>query len=108
MMTGFSSSDVKRVHRRFVALDTLKRGYVTVSDLQGLPEVGQNPLGDRICKVFAQGSGPGEENRNVVDFKEFLKALATFHKSNQAANKEEEKLRFLFKVFDSDGDGMLS
>lgn len=107
-MTGFTLSDVKRVHRRFVALDTLKRGYVTVADLQGLPEVSQNPLGDRICKVFASSSGLEEENRNVVDFKEFLKALATFHKSNLSPSKDEEKLRFLFRVFDSDGDGMLS
>lgn len=37
--TCFTAAEVKRIHRRFVALDTLKRGYVTVADLQSLPEI---------------------------------------------------------------------
>jgi Ca2+-binding EF-hand superfamily protein len=64
-----------------VALDTLKRGYVTVADLQSLPEIDQNPLGERICKMFSSTDSP-DDMKNVVDFREFLRALATFHKAN--------------------------
>jgi serine/threonine-protein phosphatase 2B regulatory subunit len=41
----------------------------------------------------------------MVDFKEFVKALSTF---NPQHNNEEEKLKFLFKVYDLDQDGLLS
>lgn len=97
--TGFTPSEIKRIHKRFVALDTFQRGYVTVSDLMTVPEVDKNPLGDRICKVFSTSRGghhgtthEDEDDldtegggssvaaaRNVVDFKEFVKALATFN-----------------------------
>jgi serine/threonine-protein phosphatase 2B regulatory subunit len=41
----------------------------------------------------------------MIDFKEFVKALSTF---NPQQNNEEEKLKFLFKVYDLDQDGLLS
>lgn len=41
----------------------------------------------------------------MVDFKEFVKALSTF---NPQQNNEEDKLKFLFKVYDLDQDGLLS
>ena len=41
----------------------------------------------------------------MVDFKEFVKALSTF---NPQQNNEEVKLKFLFKVYDLDQDGLLS
>lgn len=28
--TGFTPQEIKRVYKRFIALDTLKRGYITV------------------------------------------------------------------------------
>ena len=42
----------------------------------------------------------------MVDFKEFVKALSTFNPSQQSS--EEEKLKFLFRVYDLDQDGLLS
>jgi serine/threonine-protein phosphatase 2B regulatory subunit len=41
----------------------------------------------------------------MIDFKEFVKALSTF---NPQQNNEEDKLKFLFKVYDLDQDGLLS
>ena len=50
--TSFTPLEIKRIYKRFIGLDTFKRGYITVSDLMSVPEVDKNPLGDRICKVF--------------------------------------------------------
>jgi hypothetical protein len=39
-------------------MDTLKRGYVTMQDLMsGVPEIENNPLGERLCKVFTAKGG---------------------------------------------------
>ena len=51
--TSFTPQELKRIYKRFIGLDTHKRGYVSVSDLlAGVPEIENNPLGERICKVF--------------------------------------------------------
>ena len=48
----------------------------------------------------------------MVDFKEFVKAMSAFHtKPDYPVDQrdiEMQKLRFLFKVYDHDGDGLLS
>ena len=93
--TNFTPKEIKRIHRRFVKLDIHGRGYITIHDLATLPDVDKNPLGDRIWRVLAQ---TGE---NAIDFKEFVKALSVFNDKDN----EEEKLKFLFKVYDIDGDG---
>lgn len=80
--TGFNQQEIKRIYKRFVGLDTLKRGYVTVADLMSIPEVDNNPLGERICKTFAASNTEGDDQefkKNIIDFKEFVKALSIFH-----------------------------
>ena len=52
--TGFTAKQLKRIYKRFTALDYFKRGYITVNDLMTIPDVDKNPLSERICKVFAQ------------------------------------------------------
>ena len=44
----------------------------------------------------------------MVDFKEFVKALSNFNNQQRATSEEEGKLKFLFKVYDLDQDGLLS
>lgn len=109
--TTFTPTEIKRIYKRFIALDTFKRGYVTASDLLTIPEIDKNPLGERICKVFEQRSG--EDSLTMVDFKEFVKAMSTFHTKPDypgvdPRETELQKLKFLFKVYDHDGDGLLS
>ncbi|CAI2382325.1 unnamed protein product [Moneuplotes crassus] len=96
--TKFTSKEVKRIHKRFGQLDVHGRGYITIHDLATLPDVDKNPLGDRICRVLA------EEGKNSISFKEFIKALAVFNDKDN----DEEKLKFLFKVYDIDGDGYVT
>lgn len=41
----------------------------------------------------------------MINFKEFLTAIAIFN--NRIQNSEELKFKFLFKVYDSDSDGLI-
>eukprot|EP00347_Sterkiella_histriomuscorum_P017614 403348664 len=114
--TNFTPKDLKRIYKRFQRLDFFKRGYVTVNDLMTIPDIDKNPLGERICKTFtAQASGGqnGVHDKNMIDFKEFVRALSIFNdkqtqQQNQQQNSEEEKIRFLFNVYDIDSDGLIS
>ena len=44
-------------------------------------------------------------NSGELDFKEFVKGLAMFTMKNV---DKERKLRFLFNIYDMDGDGFIS
>mmetsp|Transcript_24180 Transcript_24180/g.23762 ORF Transcript_24180/g.23762 Transcript_24180/m.23762 type:complete len:105 (+) Transcript_24180:255-569(+) len=49
-------------------------------------------------------------DKNTIDFKEFLQALATFSGRNPSSNppkREEDQVSFLFRVYDTDADGLI-
>jgi serine/threonine-protein phosphatase 2B regulatory subunit len=71
--------------------------------MAGVPEVQHNPLSERVCKVFTEKGADGTQQ---VDFKEFVKTLAMFH--TPYPSSDDDKLNFLFRMYDSDGDGLLS
>ena len=74
--------------------------------MTGVPEVENNPLAERLCKVFTSKGNKDNSSSNQVDFKEFVKAMALFHTLHPSS--EEDKLAFLFQMYDADGDGLLS
>ncbi|XP_067939412.1 calcineurin B homologous protein 1-like [Watersipora subatra] len=108
--TGFSPSQIIRLYSRFHNLDKNNSGYLTRENLLGIPELAINPLGDRIVHSFFQ-EGDDEETLN---FRQFMRTLAHFRpyrKSKDAdhnLNSREEKLRFAFRMYDLDGDGLIS
>ena len=116
--TSFSPAEVKRIYKRFTKLDFFKRGYVTVNDLMTIPDIDKNPLGERICKIFTmeQGAAGGSANfdKNMIDFKEFVRVLSVFNSQGGASAikdpraGEEEKAKMLFRIYDIDGDGLIS
>ena len=57
-----------------------------------------NPLVDRIIAVFDQ------EKEDQVSFRQFVKTLSVF--SPNASR--EDKIAFIFKVYDVQGDGVIS
>eukprot|EP01108_Squamamoeba_japonica_P005585 TRINITY_DN4464_c0_g1_i2.p2 TRINITY_DN4464_c0_g1~~TRINITY_DN4464_c0_g1_i2.p2 ORF type:complete len:151 (-),score=52.28 TRINITY_DN4464_c0_g1_i2:72-524(-) len=56
-----------------------------------------NPLLARIVAIF------DVDGNESVEFNEFIAALATFH-----AGSAEDKLRFVFRIYDIDADGYIS
>lgn len=97
---SFDADEIRRLEKRFRKLDTNGSGSLTPDELLSLPALKQNPLVKRVVDTF-DTDGNGE-----VDFKEFIKGLSIF--SAKSGASREEKLKFVFKIYDMDGDGLLS
>lgn len=82
-------------------------GTLSREDILSVPEFTINPLSERITNTFFCGI---REDR--IDFRQFMKTLArlrpikTFR--HNVLNTREEKLSFLFKMYDIDEDGVLA
>lgn len=88
-------------------LDRTNVGTLSREDLLGIAEFTINPLSERITNAFFYGAS---EER--IDFKKFMKTLAhlrpikTFRQN--VLNTRDEKLHFLFKMYDIDEDGVIT
>jgi calcineurin B homologous protein 1 len=102
--TGFSSSQIKRLYNRFTTLDKNNMGYLTRQDFLRIPELHVNPLRDRVIEVLIEDSGSDDK----INFKQFAKVLSTFRRSEKKdefkTNNRENRLKFLFNVYDRDKD----
>ncbi len=135
--TGFSEKQIQRFFDRFVMLDKGKKGYLSSYDLLRLPELGVNPLGERIVMaMYKEETAPMVRDRQTghlspsrrinledvkIPFRSFVRCFARFrHMSSSggdsshpsapspAYNTVEGKLRFLFRMFDIMDDGHIS
>jgi serine/threonine-protein phosphatase 2B regulatory subunit len=50
--THFSRKQILRMHKRFMAMDSEKQGFVTLEQFALLPELCCNPLVERITASF--------------------------------------------------------
>jgi len=96
----FDAEEIRRLEKRFRKLDTNGSGSLTPDELMSLPTLKQNPLVQRVVDTF-DTDGNGE-----VDFNEFIQGLSIF--SAKSGSSREEKLKFVFKIYDIDGDGFIS
>lgn len=94
----FSRRELKRLHKRFKKLDADNSGTLTSDEFLAIPGLEQNPLVQRVISVF------DTDGNDSVDFREFVSALSIF--AGQANHKE--KLLFAFKLYDVDGDDLIS
>lgn len=79
-------------------LDKNNNGVIDKEEFLAIPGISQNPLAKRVIDIFDANKG------GDIDFKEFVTGLSAFSSSSSA----EDKLRFLFKVYDIDDDGFIS
>lgn len=95
---NFSERDIKKIYKRFRALDTNHNGELDPHELFDVPEIADNPLVKRVVSIF------DTNHDGKVSFVEFLVGLAKL----TADVDEREKMRFAFDIYDVDKDGHIS
>lgn len=96
--TPLSEAQILRLYNRFVRLDVGNRGTISIEDLNEIPGIASNPLVSRVVAVM------DADHDGRVTFSEVARALAVL----SPQMPKESKLRFIFKIYDVDGDGMVS
>ena len=96
--TDLKTKDIRKIHKKFGALDKEKKGYVNINNLVEIPEIEQNPLRYHIAQYMSNKS----ENE-AISFEAFIKIIDMFKN-----NKTEEQYKLMFHLFDFDGDGKIS
>lgn len=96
--TTFGSDEIDRLAKRFMKMDTDNSGAIDKNEFLSIPGIAQNPLSRRVIDIFDENKG------GDVDFKEFVTGLSVF----SSASNKEDKLKFLFKIYDIDNDGYIS
>ena len=94
----FTKEDIARLKKKFNSLDKDKSGTIEPSEFFSVPSMAKNPLAQRVISVF-------DENKDgKISFEEFLSGLSSL----STGSNQMEKFKFAFKVYDFDGDGMIS
>ncbi|KAA6367368.1 MAG: putative Calcineurin subunit B [Streblomastix strix] len=96
--TKFSQDEIKRMYKRFRRLDQDRNGVLSMDEFKQIPELANNPLLERLISIF------DTNHDDCVDFDEFISGLSIFGSDASI----ERKLKFLFDVYDVDGDGFIS
>ena len=86
----FNHREIQCLYKRFRSLDKRHKGYISEDELLSIPELAISPLASRVVQVFQN-----------LNFKDFVRLLAAF--SDRASR--EDKLQFMFRVYDVDRDG---
>ena len=94
----FSPQEINKLYKRFKKLDLQNTGELRPEDFQDIPALAQNPLISRIIAIF------DKNKTGRISFVEFIKGLEVL----SVGASEEEKLRFMFKIYDVDEDGFIS
>jgi len=88
-----TQTEVEALYDRFKKLDRGHKGFLSASDFTSIPDLAVNPLATRLAR-FSTG----------VNYVSFADLISVF---SDRADKQE-KLRYMFRVHDMDGDGVIS
>ncbi|XP_077417671.1 tescalcin a isoform X2 [Vanacampus margaritifer] len=114
--SGFSTEQIKNLHKRFRQLSG-NQETISRANLDGIPALANNPIKKQIIDAFFDKRNQRQDqvgSWDQIDLEQFLMVMSHFrppaHKSaeeeRQAARKQ--KLRFLFNMHDTDGDGIIT
>ncbi|XP_048440096.1 calcineurin subunit B isoform X2 [Pyrus x bretschneideri] len=85
----FSQQEIVSLYQRFCQLDRSGGGFISADEFLSVPEFAVNPLSQIL---------------DGLNFKEFVLFLSAF--SSRASL--QQKIEFIFKVYDSDGNGKVA
>ncbi|KAL6137803.1 hypothetical protein ACLB2K_063092 [Fragaria x ananassa] len=89
----FSQQEIVSLYKRFCQLDRNAKGFISADEFLSVPELATNPISQRLLKMV--------EGLNFKDFVAFLSAFS-------ARATMQQKMEFIFKVYDSDRNGKVS
>ncbi|KAM7254259.1 hypothetical protein ACFE04_031941 [Oxalis oulophora] len=89
----FTQQEIVSLYERFCQLDRNAKGFISADEFLSIPEFAMNPLSQRLLKMV-----------DGLNFKDFVAVLSAF---SVKANVQQ-KVQFIFKVYDSDGNGKVS
>ncbi|KAL2502437.1 Calcium-binding EF-hand family protein [Forsythia ovata] len=89
----FSQQEIVSLYQRFCQLDRNGCGFISADEFMSVPEFAVNPLSQRLLRML-----------DGLNFKEFVAFLSAF--SSRASL--QQKVEFIFKVYDSDGNGKVT
>lgn len=114
--TGFSLEQINILHKRFQQLsgdeDTISR-----ENLKNIPALTDNPIGKQIIEAFFDKRNQHTDEVGTyeeIGFEQFLMVMSHFRPPTLRTTNDEkqvlrrEKLRFLFNMHDTDGDGTIT
>lgn len=96
--TKLNQRDLKRIYKKFTALDVEGKGYVSVNDLLTQTGLSSHPLGERLARMMTY------DLCEMIDFRLFCETISSF--SEKAA--VEKRLDLFFRMCDMDGDDFIS
>ncbi|KAF7206909.1 tescalcin a isoform X1 [Nothobranchius furzeri] len=114
--TGFSLEQIKNLHQRFNQLSDNEE-MIRKENLENIPALAENPIKNQIIEAFFDKRNQhGNEvgSFQEIGFEQFVMVMSHFRPPNLKTTKEEkqemrkEKLRFLFNMHDTDGDGIIT
>ncbi|KAI7985756.1 Calcineurin subunit B [Camellia lanceoleosa] len=89
----FSQQEIVSLYRRFCQLDRNSKGFISADEFLSVPEFSMNPLSQRLIKMV-----------DGLNFKDFVAFLSAF----SAKASVPERVKLVFKVYDSDGNGKVT
>ncbi|KAF5959897.1 hypothetical protein HYC85_001106 [Camellia sinensis] len=95
----FSQQEIVSLYQRFCQLDRNSGGFISADEFLSVPEFAVNPLSQRLFRMV-----------DGLNFKEFVAFLSTFSSRASLQQKVEcnDSYSFIFKVYDSDGNGKVA
>ncbi|XP_052821614.1 calcineurin B homologous protein 1-like [Octopus bimaculoides] len=106
--TGFNENELEKLRTRFFQLDVGKKDYLVRADLLRIKELTINPLGDRILHLLFNYA-----KSDMITFAQFVNILAIFrpfdrNTTEKSVNSKKRKIEFVFRLFDLDGDTIIT
>ncbi|XP_015870938.3 uncharacterized protein LOC107408090 [Ziziphus jujuba] len=90
---AFSQQEIVSLYQRFCQLDRSGGGFISADEFLSVPEFAVNPLSQRLLRML-----------DGLNFKEFVAFLSAF--SSRASL--QQKIEFIFKVYDTDCNGKVT